>query len=339
MDSENDSLPWDTTQGCVAVAEICPQIISDSLWAINPMIINSPNCQPYNVNDVLGGGDIQSDFLPVFPCIDIIGLCNENPEGTWEICATNVGTDVINVTIPAFQLVLDADSCSLIEQSRMHNIGAVQVSIEPGDTQCIQYNFPPPATGFDPNCIGFGEPVELYFKNCCPPIVLTASVDSVSTYGGSDGSIVLDVQSATAGFTYAWSNGMTEQNVSGLSTGEYTVEVTNACGSSQSLTVTVPGPPLGVDENTENEFHLFQNVPNPFAGKTTFDFISPSAARYQLAIRAMDGSVVLLREIRAVRGRNSFILNVQNLAAGVYVYSVGNEKYLGLGKLVVVEQQ
>jgi hypothetical protein len=60
-----------------------------------------------------------------------------------------------------------------------------------------------------------------------------------SCTGAADGSIDLTVTGGVPGFTYAWSNSATTQDISGLSAGIYTVTVTDADGCQASLSDTV----------------------------------------------------------------------------------------------------
>lgn len=62
--------------------------------------------------------------------------------------------------------------------------------------------------------------------------VLTSTVTNTSC-GGSDGSINLSVNGGTPNYTYIWVNGETNQDLSNLSFGIYTVTVTDALGCTQ----------------------------------------------------------------------------------------------------------
>lgn len=63
------------------------------------------------------------------------------------------------------------------------------------------------------------------------PNSLSASIAATNaTAGQSDGSLDLTVSGGTSAYTYAWSNGATSQDISGLTPGTYTVTVTDALG-------------------------------------------------------------------------------------------------------------
>ncbi|MTB54018.1 SprB repeat-containing protein, partial [Lewinella sp. W8] len=68
-----------------------------------------------------------------------------------------------------------------------------------------------------------------------------------------DGTITLTVVGGTAGYTYAWSNGATTQNLSGLAAGTYTVVVTdaNGCTTTESFTIDQPEPLVATGVTTD----------------------------------------------------------------------------------------
>ncbi len=67
----------------------------------------------------------------------------------------------------------------------------------------------------------------------------------VSCSNGSDGAIDLTVSGGVGGYTYLWNNGSQEEDLSGLSTGSYTVTITgqNGCSSTvENIFVPEPAP-------------------------------------------------------------------------------------------------
>ncbi len=70
-----------------------------------------------------------------------------------------------------------------------------------------------------------------------PPIVISESLVNPACSGQNNGSIELTVSGGTGEYTYAWSNGSSEQNQSNLFSGFYTVTVMDATGCSAVKTL------------------------------------------------------------------------------------------------------
>ena len=79
-----------------------------------------------------------------------------------------------------------------------------------------------------------------------PPTPLALALDStdVSCFSGNDGQLDLTVTGGTAGFTYSWNDpsATTSEDVSGLSVGLYTVNVTDANGCTSSASGNIDQP-------------------------------------------------------------------------------------------------
>lgn len=72
---------------------------------------------------------------------------------------------------------------------------------------------------------------------------LSVTWTNASCNGGNDGTMDLTVLTGSSPFTYAWNNGATTQDISGLSAGNYSVVVTdaNGCNGSTGYQVGEPG--------------------------------------------------------------------------------------------------
>lgn len=88
-----------------------------------------------------------------------------------------------------------------------------------------------------------------------PTINLTATPSSVACFGGSTGSISLNVSGGTPPFSYAWNGGgATTQNRSNIPANTYSVTVTdaNSCTATTSATVTQPNAALTATPTVTN---------------------------------------------------------------------------------------
>ncbi|MFN4764657.1 hypothetical protein ACKGJN_16120, partial [Gillisia sp. Q332] len=72
-----------------------------------------------------------------------------------------------------------------------------------------------------------------------PALVISGDVTNASCNIVNSGAINLSVSGGTPGYTYAWSNGATTEDISSLSPGVYTVVVTDANGCEQTASFTV----------------------------------------------------------------------------------------------------
>lgn len=71
------------------------------------------------------------------------------------------------------------------------------------------------------------------------PITLSVEGEDISCFGENDGSLSAIVQGGIAPITYAWSNGATTADITGLAPGTYELTVTDANGCSEIATGTV----------------------------------------------------------------------------------------------------
>lgn len=69
-----------------------------------------------------------------------------------------------------------------------------------------------------------------------------SAVSDVSCFGGTDGSVSASGLGGTAPYSFIWSNGSTNNSISGLPAGSYSLTLTdaNGCQASQSITISEP---------------------------------------------------------------------------------------------------
>lgn len=94
-----------------------------------------------------------------------------------------------------------------------------------------------------------GERSDIYTVDILTPPPLSASLvgTDVTVYQGSDGTIDLTVEGGVAPFSYAWSNGSVDEDLTGLPKGDYAVMVTDAVGQEVLVKTFIDEPPMELD--------------------------------------------------------------------------------------------
>ena len=79
---------------------------------------------------------------------------------------------------------------------------------------------------------------------------------------------------------------------------------------------------VGVESITADRWTVGQNVPNPAAELTRIPYTIPEAGVLTLRIMGMNGQVLYREDVNAEAGSGDIRVNLSDLAAGVYYYSV-----------------
>ncbi len=88
-----------------------------------------------------------------------------------------------------------------------------------------------------------------------PAASLTPSINStsaVSCFGGNNGAVNISVSGGTSPYSYVWNNGATSQDISGVSTGTYTVTITDANGCTATTQAVISQPSASLSANASS---------------------------------------------------------------------------------------
>ena len=95
---------------------------------------------------------------------------------------------------------------------------------------------------------GCSASVTITINQPSPLLPEPKNTSTINCAGITTGSAHVDVSGGTAAFTYLWSNGQTTQNITGLSSGTYTITVTDSKGcTGQNIVNVIPPPPLSLN--------------------------------------------------------------------------------------------
>lgn len=164
-----------------------------------------------------------------------------------------------------------------------------------------------------------------------------SEADELLLTGGSDfdgvtmsGSIWLEVEGGTGDYSFAWDNGSTEQNLTDLAPGEYTVIVTDAAGCTETITIVV--------EDTTSTFELdilesFNVYPNPAVDNATVNIELSESAQARVSVYNVLGQS-LHQEYTSGSSIN-VDLDVSNWDNGLYIVELSAESKVIVRKLIV----
>ena len=186
------------------------------------------------------------------------------PSGTYTITVTdnnNCSQDMeITVTQPAMPLTLSETHQNALCMGGIQ--GSIDVTVI-GGTPGYSYQWNNSATTQDISNLNAGYyHVTVTDTNGCmdtisatitdpDAVTLTETHTHVSCFGGSDGAIDLTISGGTPGYTQQWNTTATTEDISGLSEGNYFVDVydANNCGAFLSVLITQPDAPLALTDS------------------------------------------------------------------------------------------
>ena len=167
------------------------------------------------------------------------------------------------------------------------------------------------------------------------PTEITQSLVEITDETNSDGngSISIDVEGGTGTLSYEWSNGETTSEISGLSAGEYTVEVTDENGCTKvfgpfEVKSTIVGV---VDLEFVSQMEIY---PVPAINYLNVNIELNNAQATQMRIVDAYGKVISSQKYTTKEIHTQ--IDVTELASGVYYIEFGTHRDRMLEKFVVI---
>lgn len=150
-----------------------------------------------------------------------------------------------------------------------------------------------------------------------PPLLLASCTGTdASVYQGADGKIDLVLEGGVPPFKYAWSNGSSEEDASGLVKGEYSVTISDAVGQTAISSCSIDEPAMPLDPVTVVEYENFSFMHNFSYNKNK---ISPSKGNLKKFVKDIEDQLK--------KGRKNITINITSSASNVPTKTFGtNEK-------------
>jgi len=133
----------------------------------------------------------------------------------------------------------------------------------------------------------------------------TTSKTNVTCFGGSNGTANLAVSGGTSPYTYLWSNGATTASISGLTSGNYTVTVTDAHGCTKTPPAVFVSQPAAVTVSVTVTFP--SATANPSGGTPGYSYLWNTGATTQTITGLVHGNTytVTVKDSRNCTGTGS----------------------------------
>ena len=140
-----------------------------------------------------------------------------------------------------------------------------------------------------------------------PVAVLSTTISgtTVSCFGGNNGTAITNPNGGTSPYTYLWNTGSTNNSISGITIGNYTVTVTDTKGCTTVNTINISQPTAALSISSNN------NHVSCYGNSSGSSFITPSGGTTPYTYLWSTGSTTA---------------GVSNLASGTYTITVTDAK-------------
>ena len=92
---------------------------------------------------------------------------------------------------------------------------------------------------------------------------------------------------------------------------------------------------IGVENKTNTSFQISKNYPNPFSDKTSIDINLKKSSEVKITVSNLFGQIISSDVKSLLAGQHTLNINANNLASGMYVYTVNVDGYEVSDKMIV----
>lgn len=149
----------------------------------------------------------------------------------------------------------------------------------------------------------------------------------------NDGTAFVNAAGGTPPYSYAWNNGDTTQAINGLTTGTYSVVVTDASGCSATVNVTVQD--FTSNTNGIESLTTFDILPNPNNGQFAIRLDFEEITKLQVKIVDMVGQVIF--ENNVTESNLYLPIDLGNQAPGVYFIYLQTETGHAVKRVLIAQ--
>jgi len=150
------------------------------------------------------------------------------------------------------------------------------------------------------------------------PPALYISTNTISSLSNNcTGEASVSGNGGTSPYSWLWDNGSTSTNLTGLCSGTYIVNITDANGCTESAAVSIGTILGGTTPNEQLSFNIF---PNPFSHSAQISFELINETNVVLEVYNLLGkSVEVIENRKLTKGTYKYTFNNSNGSNGIYL--------------------